>query len=210
MNAIVIFAKYPEPGTVKKRIGRVVGMETSAELCKAILQDIIQQTGDRDYDLYLSFIGREHKEQYRNLFPSAILYVQRGTNLEQNVKYMFQDLLDDHEKVILVSGDAPLITHDLIQRAFNALDFYDVVIGPAEDGGYYLIGMKHYRDVFTGLPFGTDSLIASQKDMLKDKKLTFVTLEVLPDIDTMDELEQMKKSLKRERAPHTFDVLSKI
>jgi rSAM/selenodomain-associated transferase 1 len=210
MNAIVLFGKYPEPGKVKKKIGQVIGMEMSARLCKAMLSDIIDKTSNKDYDLYLSFIGREYKEQYRTIFPSTILYVQRGTNIIENVKYTFEDLLDDHEKVLIISGDAPQVTHDLVQRAFNALNIYDVVIWPAEDGGYYLIGLKRPLDIFEGMPFGTDQLVKAQVERIKQKKLTCVLLEKMGDVDTPDELKQMKKVITHEDAPNTYDVLQEI
>lgn len=210
MNAIVVFAKYPEPGRVKKKIGQVVGMETSAELCKAVIQDIVDKISDKDYDLYLSFIGRENKENYRCMFPSAILYVQRGTNIGENVKYTFQDLLDDHDKVLIVSGDAPQVNHDLIQRAVNALDLYDVVLGPVEDGGFYLLGMKQFHDVFENMPFGTEQLLEETEAKLKEKKLTFVLMDTLADVDTVDELKRMKDILKKDEAPKTYDVIHDI
>ncbi|MBU2560795.1 MAG: TIGR04282 family arsenosugar biosynthesis glycosyltransferase [Nanoarchaeota archaeon] len=207
MNALVLFAKFPEPGKVKKKIGQVIGMENSAKLCEAFIKDLIDDNNDRDYDLYLSFIGHEHKEQYRTLFPHAILYVQRGMNLGENMHCTFEDLLDDYEKVVIIGCDVPNLSYDMIVRAFNALSSYDVVIGPAEDGGYYLIGMKKAHDIFKGLHFGTELLLDEQVRVVKEKGLTFVLLDKLPDVDTVDELKYLKKTLKREDAPRTYDFI---
>jgi rSAM/selenodomain-associated transferase 1 len=210
MDALVLFAKFPEPGKVKKKIGKVIGMEGSARLCKAFIQDIIAKNEDKDYDLYLSFIGHEHKERYRDLFPNAILYVQRGTNLSENMQFTFEDLLDDYEKVIILSSDVPNVGPETVTRALNALESYDVVIGPAEDGGYYLIGMKNPHNIFEDLPWGKENLLEHQMAVLKNKKLSFVFLEKMPDVDDIEELKHFKKTLKKEDAPKTYEVLKEI
>lgn len=210
MNALIIFAKFPEPGRVKKEIGRALGMDVSAKLCEAFINDLIEEHKDRDYDLYLSFIGHEYKADYKKMFPEAILYVQRGTNMSENVFSAFEDLLDDYEKVALIGCDVPQLKSETVIQAFNALDHYDVVLGPADDGGYYIIAMKEAQDVFEGLPWGSDKLLEVQQDILREKRLTFVRLETLPDVDTVDELGSLKDSLKREDAPRTFDFIKDI
>ncbi|MBW2971664.1 TIGR04282 family arsenosugar biosynthesis glycosyltransferase [Candidatus Woesearchaeota archaeon] len=210
MNALVLFAKFPEAGRVKKKIGTVIGMENSARLCEAFIHDLIDENKDKDYDLYLSFIGHEHKEKYRSMFPHAILYVQRGTNLAENMYCSFEDLLDDYEKVVIISCDVPQLPSETIVKAFNALDSYDVVMGPAEDGGYYLIGLKEAHEIFKGLPFGSDNLLEEQMKLLREKKLTFVLLDKMPDVDTFDELKQLKRTLKHEDAPLTYDFIKDL
>jgi rSAM/selenodomain-associated transferase 1 len=210
MNALIIFAKFPEPGKVKKRIGKVLGMEVSAKLCEAFINDLIEEHKDRDYDLYLSFIGHEYKGQYKEMFPEAILYVQRGTNMSENVYSAFEDLLDDYEKVALIGCDVPHLSSETVIKAFNALDHYDVVIGPAEDGGYYLIGMKEPQDIFEKVPWGGGALLDAQQNILREKHLTFVRIEALPDVDDVVELKHMKKMLEREDAPRTYDFIQKL
>ncbi|MBW2968132.1 TIGR04282 family arsenosugar biosynthesis glycosyltransferase [Candidatus Woesearchaeota archaeon] len=210
MDALVLFAKYPEVGTVKKKIGEVIGMEKSARMCSAFIKDLVNKNSSKDYDLYLSFIGREHKEQYRELFPQAILYVQRGSNLGENMYCSFEDLLDDYNKVVILSCDVPQLSSAEVVRAFNALDSYDVVIGPAEDGGYFLLGLKRPANIFSGLNWGGDTLLEEQIRKIKDKKLSFVLLEKRPDVDTVEELKHMKKILKKEDAPETFAVFQEL
>jgi hypothetical protein len=210
MNALVIFAKFPEPGRVKKKIGEVIGMDSSAGLCSAFINDLISKNKDKDYDLYLSFIGHQYKEKYKNIFPEAILYVQRGMNLGENMYCSFEDLLDDYDKVVIIGCDVPNLGSDIIVKAFNALDSYDVVIGPAEDGGYYLIGMKQPHEIFEGLPWGSDKLLDAQIELLKEKKLTYVLLERMSDVDTIDELKVLKKNLKKDDAPKTYEFIKSI
>lgn len=210
MNALVIFAKYPEPGKVKKAIGAEIGMEESAELCSAFIKDLINEHSDRDYDVYLSFIGHEYKEDYRSMFPNAILYVQRGKDMTTNVQYSFEDLLDDYEKVALIGSDVPDLPSDKVVKAFNALEKYDVVLGPSEDGGYYLVALKKPHDIFQDLPWGKQDLLAVQKEILKKKNLACALLEELPDVDDIRELKDLKSRLKREDAPNTYDVVQKL
>lgn len=210
MDALVLFAKYPEPGTVKKSIGKVIGMEKSAGLCKAFIKDLVEKNSNKDYDLYLSFIGRQNKESYRRMFPQAILYVQRGTNLGENLFCSFEDLLDDYSKVIILSCDAPQISSSTISKAYNALDSYDVVIGPADDGGYYLLGLKSPAQIFEKLPWGSDNLLKEQIRQIKEKGLTYVYMNKEPDVDTLEELKTMKENLKKEDAPETYEYMKEI
>jgi rSAM/selenodomain-associated transferase 1 len=207
MDALVLFAKFPESGRVKKKIGTIIGMDFSANLCKCFIDDLIAKNKDRNYDLYLSFIGPEYKDKYHAMFPSAILYVQRGTNLSENMKYAFTDLLDNYSKVVIIGCDVPNLDSEIVEKAYNALSSYDVVLGPAEDGGYYLIGMKAQNDVFEDLPWGTEKLLEVQMKKLIDHKLTFAMLERLPDVDTIDELRCLKKTLKKEDAPQTYEFV---
>jgi hypothetical protein len=210
MNALVIFAKYPEPGEVKTKIGSVIGMDESAKLVRCCIKDLVDKNSDEDYDLYLSFIGQKYKEKYRELFPDAILYVQRGKSMGENLMLTFEDLLDDYEKVILIGCDAPQVGPDLIKAALKALESYDVVIGPASDGGYYLLGMKSYHKLFTDLPWGEPTLLDETVKKLQESGHTFIFLDELTDIDNIDELKLAKKNLRREQAPETFDFLQGI
>jgi hypothetical protein len=210
MNALVIFAKFPEAGKVKKKIGESIGMDVSAKLCEAFVQDLITEHKDRDYDLYLSFIGHQHKETYKLMFPEAIMYVQRGKNLGENLYFTFEDLLDDYAKVAIIGCDVPNLKHETVLKAFNALESYDAVFGPASDGGYYLIGMTAPNNVFEGLPWGKDALLEAQLNTLRMKKLTFVLLDEMIDVDTVDELRTLKKTLKAGDAPRTFEFIESL
>ncbi len=207
MNALVVFAKYPEPGEVKTRIGKVIGMEQSAKMCQCFLKDLINKNSNQDYDLYLSFLGQKYKEKYRKLFPEAILYVQRGKGMEDNLMLTFEDLLDDYDKVILIGCDAPQVGPDVIKSALKALESYDVVIGPASDGGYYLLGLRKFHRIFKGLPWGESILLKKTIEKLKDNNLTYIFLREFDDIDNIDELRLAKNNLKKEEAPETFEYI---
>jgi len=210
MDALVIFAKFPEPGMVKKRIGKAIGMEASANLCNAFINDLIEKHQEKNYDLYLSFIGNEYKQKYKEMFPNAIMYVQRGKNMSENMQCAFADLLETYEKVVVIGCDVPNLSSLIIYKAFNALESYDVVLGPAEDGGYYLVGMKTPEEVFVGMPWGTEKLLEAQMKSLVDHNLTFAMLERLPDVDTVEELNALKKVLKKEDAPKTYEYMQNI
>ncbi len=210
MNALVIFAKFPEPGKVKRRIGKEIGDDRSAELCRRMIEDLIEKNSNKDYDLYLSFIGKEYKEAYRKMFPDAILYVQRGTNLAENIFLTFEDLLDDYEKVIVIGSDAPQVGPDIIYPAFKALNSHDVILGPCTDGGYYLIGMKKAHNLFRNMPFKTDSLLDEEIRLIKEQGLSFVLLDELLDIDDIDELKKAKEILPKELCPHTIEFIETL
>jgi rSAM/selenodomain-associated transferase 1 len=210
MDALVIFAKYPEPGKVKKKIGQVIGMENSARLCAAFIKDLITKNSDTDYDVYLSFIGKENKTAYRSMYPNAILYLQRGYDLGENMYCTFEDLLDDYNKVIIISSDVPNLSSEIIVKAFNALDEYDAAIGPSTDGGYYLLGLKKPAKIFDSLLWGTQTLLDEQLKRINEKHLTYVLMDTKLDVDTIEELREIKSCLKQEDAPETYKIIHEL
>ncbi len=84
---------------------------------------------------------------------------QRGNDLGQKMLHAFEEVLLDYRKVLIVGTDCPYLTPRLLSDAFKRLDHFDMVIGPAKDGGYYLLGLKKINPaLFTDMPWGTDQI----------------------------------------------------
>jgi len=93
-------------------------------------------------------------------------------------------LFQDHQKVVIIGSDCASLTPAIVKVAFQQLDKHDFVIGPALDGGYYLLGMNQYMpSVFDGIAWSTDSVLADTKQRIKDLKKDYVLLPALSDID---------------------------
>jgi hypothetical protein len=104
---------------------------------------------------------------------------------------------DGYENIILIGSDLPNISAEIIQGGFNALKSSDVVFGPAEDGGYYLVGMtKFYNFIFKNKAWSTSNLLEDTLTELKQKKIDVSLIETLNDIDTFEDLQTYPNFLK--------------
>src|SRR5258707_15096458 len=119
---------------------------------------------------------------------------------------------DRMRKTIVIASDAPHISHALISQAQEALDGADVVLGPAEDGGYYLIAMRKPHDVFSGIPMSTQHVLHMTVDKAHHLGLSVHLLEPLFDIDEFPDLFRLAHILQKEQplAPATPACLAKF
>ena len=107
--------------------------------------------------------------------------------MSDSLKHLF----NDYEKVILIGADTPLISSDDINRSFVVLDSKDIVIGPAFDGGYYLIGMKKGLPVFESIEWSTEKVLAQTQLKIKKLNLKMFLLKKMQDIDTIEDLKKL-------------------
>ena len=104
---------------------------------------------------------------------------------------------EGYQKVVLIGSDLPDMNEKLIDRAFAELDTNDLVIGPAIDGGYYLIGMKEPNEaLFDELPWSTSDVLNATLQIVKEQQLSIAMLPRLNDIDTIEDLNQFPNYLK--------------
>ena len=97
-------------------------------------------------------------------------------------------VLKHHTKVVIIGSDCPKLSHDIIAKSFDSLDTTDIVVGPAKDGGYYLLGCKKVVDaLFENIPWSTSMVLAQTIKKINDESLTFHLLEPLADIDTEED-----------------------
>jgi rSAM/selenodomain-associated transferase 1 len=109
-----------------------------------------------------------------------------GRKMDQAFREAFEDGAD---AVCLVGTDAPGVDRALVERAFRALEEHDVVIGPTEDGGYYLLGLNGPRpELFRDIPWSTDRVLALTRERILRAGLDLHLLPVLPDVDTLADL----------------------
>ncbi|MBL0110440.1 MAG: glycosyltransferase [Saprospiraceae bacterium] len=109
-------------------------------------------------------------------------------------------LTPEYEKILIIGSDCPGITNDIIEQAYTALDFHDVVIGPSHDGGYYLLGMNTLiPELFQHIPWSTDQVLLETIKVLQHKRLLYKLLPTLRDVDTIEDWEAEKGKLLREQ-----------
>jgi rSAM/selenodomain-associated transferase 1 len=202
-TALVIIARYPEAGKTKTRLARTIGHEEATRLYQAFLTDLAQRFAGGEYHLHWIYTppGVDFAAFVARLTPSGAhsmrCFPQEGTDLGTRLHAAFElTHARDFQRTILIGSDSPHISMATIDRARAALDEADVVLGPAEDGGYYLIAMRRPYDVFTGIPMSTSAVMRMTIELAESQGLTVRLLEPLLDIDELPDLLRLAQLLE--------------
>ncbi len=187
-NLLLIFTRNPELGKAKTRLAKSVGDETALEIYKFLLNSTKEITQDLTCDKAVYYSIKIHEN---DIWDAEIYqkYQQEGEDLGFRMQNAFQNSFDaGYNKVMIIGSDLYDLTPKHINDAFNKLDNNDVVIGPAEDGGYYLLGMKKLQsNIFENKAWGTETV---RKDTLNDlQKVSVHLLEELNDVDVIEDIE---------------------
>jgi len=186
-NLLLIFTRNPELGKVKTRLAKTVGDETALEIYKFLLQKTreISLKVTSDTAVYYSVKVRSNdlwdSENYQK-------YQQVGEDLGIRMLNAFKDSFSaGYKKVVIIGSDLYDLTSENIEKAFTELDDNDVVLGPAQDGGYYLLGMNSlHSNIFKDKNWGTETVRKDTLADLKDKKVHL--LKELNDIDVFEDV----------------------
>ncbi|WP_159949019.1 TIGR04282 family arsenosugar biosynthesis glycosyltransferase [Polaribacter septentrionalilitoris] len=190
-NLLLIFTRNPELGKAKTRLAKTVGDETALEIYKFLLErtkNIAAQVKSADKAVYYSVKIRENDIWDASIFQK---HQQFGEDLGIRMQNAFKNGFDvGYEKVLIIGSDLYDLTSEIIENAFDELDKNDVVIGPAEDGGYYLLGMNSLqKNVFKNKDWGTETVRAATLADLKDKKVKLLAFK--NDIDIYEDIENI-------------------
>ncbi len=191
-NTLIIFVKNPIPGTVKTRIARTVGDERAVDVYQHLLrhtQEITRQLTGHRVVYYGDFVNLDDG------WNGYEKQLQSGNDLGERMLKAFREQFEQGtDRVIIIGSDCLDITADHIERAFAALNDADVVIGPATDGGYYLLGMKQLHSfLFENMPWSQPNLRQLTERALLQHGLTFERLDELSDIDEWADYENALK-----------------
>lgn len=216
-TALVIMARYPEPGKTKTRLARHYGNVETARLYQAFLTDLAAKFANQDYALTWTYTPPEvdYEAFVQNLLPHMSFetrcFPQQGEGLGDRLLHAFQwTAAQGYQNTILIGSDSPQVDREIIQQARLALEEVDVVLGPAEDGGYYLIAMRQPYDVFSGIQMSTDSVLDETVALAQSQNLTTRLLTPCFDIDEIQDLQRLVDLLqhKPELAPLTANLLA--
>ncbi len=186
-NCLLIFTRNPELGKVKSRLAKGVGKENALTIYKKLLQHTREVVTQVDCDRWVGYSVsiRDNDMWATRDFKK---FKQEGDDLGDRMKHAFKAAFAaGHKKVIIVGSDLYDLRARHIEEAFAALDTQETVIGPAKDGGYYLLGMKSLiPEVFSNKEWGTETVYETTLANLNKEKLH--TLEELNDIDFAEDL----------------------
>ena len=187
-NLLIVFTRNPELGKVKTRLAKTIGNATALKIYIFLLErtrDIAVQVS-ADKAVYYSVKVRENDIWDANNFQK---HQQVGEDLGIRMLHAFKNgFKAGYEKVMIIGSDLYDLTAETIENAFIALEDNEVVIGPAEDGGYYLLGMNSLEEkVFKNKNWGTETVRKNTLEELKDKKVFL--LGELNDVDVFEDIE---------------------
>ena len=208
-RCLVVFVKYPQPGKVKSRLAKDFDGYFAAGLYKAFALDILECAMKGDWKLRIYFDPPEKEIEIKKLFSNDHEYrPQRGAHLGARMKNAFADCFSEGFKfVVLIGSDFPDLPLKIIEDAFAVLDSTsDAVIGPAVDGGYYLIGLKSgtfLPDIFSGLPWSTASVFSETVKILQACGQRTEILQEWHDVDTRDDLINLAERSKSTTFAHS-------
>lgn len=196
-NALVIMIKNPVAGKVKTRLASEIGEEMALKVYKYLLsitQKISSEVSADKFVFYSDVVDR-----YDEFNPAVFKkYVQCSGELGVRMDYAFSiPFKNEYSKVIMIGSDCPEISASIIETAFEKLSTHDFVLGPADDGGYYLIGMKRWnRWLFENKSWSTPSLFEETKNEILQRNGQLFILDQLSDIDTIEDLQHFPELLE--------------
>lgn len=192
-SLLIVFAKNPDLGKVKTRLAATVGNEKALAIYHLLLSHTREISHNLPVDkavFYSDYIDKEDKWENN----TYLKYLQEGGDLGKRMLNAAKKGFEmDYSNICIIGTDNLEITEEIIATGFDALLNNDAVIGPAFDGGYYLLGMKKlYVELFENKQWSTESVFESSIADFKRASLTYFTLPTLHDIDTEEDWNMVK------------------
>jgi len=195
-KALIIFIKNPVLGKVKTRLAATVGDVTAFEVYKKLLNHTKKITLLIDADKFLFYADfLQTEDEWPN--DRFIKHLQIGNDLGERMHNAFEyTFLNKYKKVIIIGSDCIDLSAPVIEDAYMFLDNRDVVIGPAKDGGYYLLGMKNpHQCLFKNVLWSTSQVLKQTLSICISQHLNYSLLPTLTDIDHENDLSFEQKKL---------------
>jgi rSAM/selenodomain-associated transferase 1 len=220
-EALVVIAKAPREGEVKTRLSGALSPPEARRLYVAFLSDTFALMEDvreerENLGLALCYTPEGEEAAFEDVEREGSLMIpQRGENLGERLTNCFADLFDlGFESVVVIGADSPTLPGEYVFDAFECFETDDdVVVGPADDGGYYLVGMrKLHRRIFEDIPWGAAGVLDATIERAREAELNLVLLPEWRDVDTPEDFERLKRELgeNREAAKFTRRFLKEL
>ena len=185
-NLLIVFVKNIILGKVKTRLAKTIGDVGAFNIYSELvaLTEKASSATNADKHIYFSDII------IQSIWKNDKKFVQKGNDLGMKMQHAFQNGFNEgYENIVLIGSDLPNISKEIIETGFEKLQQNDVVFGPAEDGGYYLIGMsKINTSIFENKPWSQSDLLAVTLQELDVQNQSVGLIEPLNDIDTFEDL----------------------
>jgi rSAM/selenodomain-associated transferase 1 len=190
-EVLSIFVKNLIPGTVKTRLAKDLGIDVAIEIYKELVRITAEATKTLKIDKFVYYSEYiESNDQFDDAKYQK--HIQEGKDLGQRMQNCFYDAFElNFDKIILIGSDTPDITDQIISQGFAELDKHDIIIGPAQDGGFYLIGMKEpHENLLNKRTYGHEQVLNELLNEIENRNLSVFKLPTLIDIDVKDDLKK--------------------
>lgn len=192
---ILVFTNPPITGKCKTRLIPLLGERGAAQLQEKLIHKIISDLAD--FKLCPFELWQSEQSNYfaqRKLFENIKLQIQEGNNLGERMCNALHSSLKTSDGVIVIGSDCVEYSRAYLVSAIESLMYHDVVVGPAHDGGYVLIGLSKIRpQIFQGIKWGSADVLEMTYRKLAKYNIAFDTLETLHDVDQPDDLLHLLK-----------------
>jgi uncharacterized protein len=192
-DCLILFVKWPQKGKVKSRLSVALDEDTILDLYTCFVEDLLHTVKESGIRPVITFYPSDEGESVRNWLGSEYRYVpQMGDELGERMKNAFlRAFAQGYSRVVLIGSDFPDLPAEIINGAFVSLNDHDAVIGPAEDGGYYLIGFRNDAfspRIFDDIPWSTASVFARTMEILRGEGCDVHQLRFWRDIDRPEDI----------------------
>lgn len=184
---LIVFVKNAVLGTAKTRLAKTIGNEKAFEVYKRLMQITEKATSEvENCTIHVYFSSQKDSSRWANYTQ----FVQQGNDLGERMSDAFRRGFElGFEQIVGVGSDLPDLTSEIVEKGLDELKTNDAVFGPAEDGGYYLIGMRLMLEcIFENKPWSTEELLEITLEELKLKGHSVGIIETLNDVDTEEDL----------------------
>ncbi len=190
-TALVIFVRNPISGQVKTRLAKDIGDERALAIYLQLLQHTLEITRGLSFRKFIYYADEVSDYDLWSV-PGYTKRKQNGNDLGERMLNSFKELFDQgFTRIIIIGSDCLQLKTETLEEAVALLESNNAVIGPASDGGYYLLGLtKFYPDLFTNKPWSTEKVFAKTIDDFINHGISYSLLEELSDIDDVTDLEE--------------------
>jgi uncharacterized protein len=197
---LLVFARLPERGKVKTRLAAEIGEDRALEAYESMVRSTLAAVRGDDTEVMWAPTETATGERLRRAFGDVPLAMQTGATLGDRLAMAMSERFFFHrtETIIAIGVDDPSLNREAIDHAFALLESCEWVIGPAHDGGYYLIGCRAAAfdsAMFTEIEWGTSSVFATTLKRIRARENTVAVLPVRHDIDTAEDLRRFQETM---------------
>ncbi|MBE9082661.1 MULTISPECIES: TIGR04282 family arsenosugar biosynthesis glycosyltransferase [unclassified Tolypothrix] len=209
LKHLIIFTRYPEAGKTKTRLIPALGELGAANLQKQMTEYTILQVQALQKILAISFEVRfagGNLQLMQDWLGSDLVYQPQGEGDlgDRMMRSLADAVASGKQQIIIIGIDCPGVNSQLLAMAFEQLDNFDMVLGPAMDGGYYLIGLRQsIPQLFANIDWGTSQVFSQTLDIAQQLNLSRADLPTLVDVDRPEDLPIWEQTIAREVADKT-------
>jgi rSAM/selenodomain-associated transferase 1 len=201
-RAVIIFAKAPEKGKVKTRLALGMDEDLAVSIYRKIVEKTIRTVLQTPFSPVICFSPAEKEKMMKDWLGRHLSYtIQKGDDLGQRISSAFGAAFENgFSQVLVIGSDIPGIEPNHLSEAFSLLKKNDAVIGPAYDGGYWLIGFNRNRfspHVFADIPWSTEDVLDHTKEKCAGVGVSTALAAKLRDLDTVDDLTLLWRDIQR-------------